>query len=196
MLAPRSEKATNRSTLGPSPIFRLLLIAILTLVSAVAAAAQQDDPSKQVLAEPEGYAAVIIGNHIPLRDGTRLYATVYKPRDQKNPLPVIFTFTPYNTDTYNNRGEYFARHGYVFAIVDVRGRGNSGGTFDPFLREARDGADVVKWLAEQSWSNGKVAMWGGSYGGGDQWLTASQAPLHHDPVGIRRRTGSLCLRSA
>ena len=53
---------------------------------------------------------------------------------------------------------YFARHGYVFVLVDTRGRGSSGGTFDPFAQEARDGYDLVEWLGRQSWSNGKVAM--------------------------------------
>jgi putative CocE/NonD family hydrolase len=73
---------------------------------------------------------------------------------------------------------YFARHGYVFALVDVRGRGNSGGSFEPFANEGRDGHDVVEWLAKQKWCNGKVAMWGGSYAGFDQWSTLKEFPKH------------------
>ena len=115
---------------------------------------------------------------IPLRDGVELAATVYRPAGQKEPLPVIFTLTPYIADSYNDRALYFARHGYVFALVDVRGRGNSGGIFDPFAQEAKDGYDVVEWLARQPWSNGKVAMWGGSYAGYDQWATAKELPPH------------------
>ncbi|PYQ19127.1 MAG: hypothetical protein DMF81_22880, partial [Acidobacteria bacterium] len=68
---------------------------------------------------------------IPLRDGVRLNATVFKPRGQAGPLPVIFTLTPYNSDTYYPRARYFARNGYVYALVDVRGRGNSEGVFLP-----------------------------------------------------------------
>jgi uncharacterized protein len=118
------------------------------------------------------------GVRIPLRDGVELAATVYRPAGQKEPLPVIFTLTPYIADSYHPRAMYFARHGYVFALVDVRGRGSSGGTFEPFAQEARDGHDVVEWLARQSWSNGKVTMWGGSYAGYDQWATAKERPPH------------------
>ncbi len=118
------------------------------------------------------------GVRIPMRDGVELAATLDRPAGQKEPLPVVFTLTPYIGDTYHPRAMYFARHGYVFALVDVRGRGSSGGTFDPFAQEARDGHDAVEWLARQSWSNGKVAMWGGSYAGYDQWATAKERPPH------------------
>jgi len=118
------------------------------------------------------------GVRIPMRDGVELAATLYRPAGQKEPLPVVFTLTPYIGDTYHLRALYFARHGYVFALVDVRGRGSSGGTFDPMAQEARDGYDAVEWLARQSWSNGKVAMWGGSYAGYDQWATAKERPPH------------------
>ena len=136
------------------------------------------DGTAKIFSDPMKYVRVIVGVHIPTRDGTTLYATIYKPRDQTTPLPVVFTFTPYVADSYHKRGMYFAQHGYVFATVDVRGRGNSEGAFEPFLHEAKDGADVVEWLARQPWSNGKVAMWGGSYAGMDQWQVASQLPPH------------------
>lgn len=118
------------------------------------------------------------GVKIPLRDGVELNATIFRPAGQKEPLPVIFTLTPYMADTYHPRAMYFARNGYVFALVDVRGRGNSGGTFEPLANEARDGYDIVEWLARQPWANGKVAMWGGSYAGYNQWATAKELPPH------------------
>jgi hypothetical protein len=115
---------------------------------------------------------------IPLRDGVRLNATVYKPKKMESPLPVVFTLTPYISDTYHARAKYFSQNGYVYALVDVRGRGSSEGRFDPFRQEARDGHDIVEWLARQPWSNGKVAMWGGSYAGYNQWATAKEFPPH------------------
>lgn len=118
------------------------------------------------------------GVKIPLRDGVRLNATVFRPAGQKEPLPVVFTLTPYTADTYLERALYFARNGYVFALVDVRGRGNSEGSFEPFLNEGRDGHDIVEWLARQPWSNGKITMWGGSYAGHNQWLTLREKPPH------------------
>ncbi|MEO5559884.1 MAG: CocE/NonD family hydrolase [Dokdonella sp.] len=118
------------------------------------------------------------GAKIPLRDGVKLNATVYKPRDQKQPLPCVFTLTPYIAQSYHERGMYFAAHDYVFLAVDVRGRGNSEGEFTPLLQEAKDGHDVVEWLATQSYCDGKVTMWGGSYAGYDQWASAKEFPPH------------------
>jgi uncharacterized protein len=112
-----------------------------------------------------------------MRDGVQLNATLFKPAGA-GPLPAIFTLTPYISDTYYPRAAYFARHGYVYLLVDVRGRGNSGGAFEPFANEGRDGRDVVEWIAAQSWSNGKVTMWGGSYAGFDQWSTLKEFPPH------------------
>jgi putative CocE/NonD family hydrolase len=118
------------------------------------------------------------GVKIPLRDGVELQGTLYRPQGQRDALPCILSLTPYIAQNYHDRGMYFAAHGYVFASVDVRGRGNSGGEFTPFLQEARDGHDIVEWLAKQSYCNGKITMWGGSYGGYDQWATAKEKPAH------------------
>jgi uncharacterized protein len=115
---------------------------------------------------------------IPLRDGVQLSATVYTPHGQKAPAPCIFTLTPYIGQSYHDRGIYFAAHGYPFLTVDVRGRGNSEGQYDPLLQEAHDGYDVVEWLAKQPYCNGKVSMWGGSYAGYDQWAAAKEFPPH------------------
>src|SRR5580693_3704720 len=118
------------------------------------------------------------GVKIPLRDGVRLNATLYKPAGLKEPRPCLFTLTPYIGQSYHDRGMYFAAHGYPFMAVDVRGRGNSEGLFQPFIQEAKDGYDVVEWLAQQPYCNGKISMWGGSYAGYDQWATAKELPPH------------------
>jgi uncharacterized protein len=117
------------------------------------------------------------GLKIPIRDGVQLNATLYQPKDGK-PAPVIFTLTPYVADNAHLRGMYFAQHGYVFAAIDSRGRGNSQGIFEPFANEAKDGHDIVEWLAAQPWCDGQVAMWGGSYGGYVQWMALREAPTH------------------
>ncbi len=117
------------------------------------------------------------GLKIPMRDGVKLNATLYRPKGGDS-TPAIFTLTPYIADRAHQRGIYFAQHGYAFAAVDSRGRGNSEGEFEPFLNEAQDGHDIVEWLAKQPWCDGQVAMWGGSYGGLDQWLTLREAPPH------------------
>ena len=121
------------------------------------------------------------GVKIPLRDKVELNATLYLPKTKDGTpsrTPVIFTLTPYISDSYHARAAYFASHGYAFALVDVRGRGNSSGEFEPFANEPRDGHDVVEWFAQQPFCDGKVAMWGGSYAGFDQWATAKEFPAH------------------
>src|SRR6266403_4855710 len=115
------------------------------------------------------------GVKIPMRDKVELNATLYLPKTAGGSMPrtpVIFTLTPYISDSYHARAAYFASHGYAFALVDVRGRGNSGGEFEPFVNDPRDGHDLVEWFAKQPFCDGKVAMWGGSYAGFDQWATA------------------------
>jgi putative CocE/NonD family hydrolase len=118
------------------------------------------------------------GIRIPLRDGIQLSATLYLPADQVTAGPVIVLLTPYVAQTYHDEGVYFSSHGYAFLAVDVRGRGNSEGVFKPNIHEAKDGYDVVEWVAQQPYCNGKVTMWGASYGGHAQWMTAKEFPPH------------------
>jgi putative CocE/NonD family hydrolase len=126
----------------------------------------------------DGCVRVMWGRSIRLRDGVHLSANLYLPGNHVAPSPAIVTLTPYVAQTFHDRGMYFAAHGYPFLVVDVRGRGNSEGTFQPLINEARDGFDVVEWLAGQPYCNGKVAMWGGSYSGYAQWATAKERPPH------------------
>jgi len=152
---------------------RVVFVAVLgASVMASCALAQESTAPAQAVPDMRW------GVKIPMRDGVTLNATVFQPHEQKDPLPVIFTFTPYIGDSYMDRAMYFAQHGYVYALVDVRGRGNSGGGFEPFANEAKDGYDVVEWLAKQSYCNGKVTMWGGSYAGFDQWTVLKEFPAH------------------
>jgi putative CocE/NonD family hydrolase len=149
---------------------RTIALVALIVCSAPAVASTPADAEKPV--------DLAWGVKIPMRDGVKLSATFYKPAKAGEALPVIFTMTPYISDTYHDRAMYFARNGYVFALVDVRGRGNSGGEFEPFANDPRDGHDVVEWLAKQPWCSGKVAMWGGSYAGFNQWATLKEFPPH------------------
>jgi len=142
-----------------------------------ASAASPAGPTPAV-ATPAPDVALTWGVRIPMRDGVRLNGTLYRARDAQAPLPCIFTLTPYISQSYHERGMYFAAHGYVFLTIDARGRGNSEGEFTPLLQEAKDGHDIVEWLATQPYCDGKVTMWGGSYAGYDQWATAKEFPAH------------------
>ena len=147
-------------------------LSLMILLGTVTASAQQKPAAEEPTIDMQWAVK------IPARDGVKLNATVFTPHGQKDALPVIFTFTPYIGDSYTDRAVYFAKHGYVYALVDVRGRGNSGGEFEPFVNEGKDGYDVVEWLAKQSYCNGKVTMWGGSYAGFDQWTVLKEFPPH------------------
>lgn len=118
------------------------------------------------------------GIKIPMRDGVRLNGTLYLPSQHSEPKPAVFTLTPYISQTYHHFAMYFAERGLPFLTVDVRGRGNSEGEFRPYIQEAKDGYDIVEWLAGQAYCNGQVTMWGGSYAGYNQWMTAKEAPPH------------------
>jgi uncharacterized protein len=154
-------------------------VALVALAVSMASAHDSLLSANDTASVPDAANVVFRWNQqIPLRDGVHLSATVYTPRDQKAPAPCLFTLTPYIGQSYHDRGIYFAAHGYPFLTVDVRGRGNSEGQFDPLLQEAHDGYDVVEWLAKQPYCNGKISMWGGSYAGYDQWATAKEFPPH------------------
>jgi uncharacterized protein len=151
--------------------FLCLAIAALWPITLTAqSASESSDTAKEI--------DLVWGVKVPLRDGVKLNATVYTPKGMRDGLPVVCTMTPYIADSYHDRAMYFARNGYVFALVDVRGRGNSEGEFEPFANDGRDGHDVVEWLAKQPWCNGKVALWGGSYAGFNQWATLKEFPPH------------------
>src|SRR5438105_1556929 len=145
----------------------LLVLSSLLLFARVGIA--QTSPTPEPVAKPSPSAPPADYDlrwavKIPMRDKVELNATLYLPKSANataGRTPVIFTLTPYISDSYHARAAYFASHGYAFALVDVRGRGNSGGDFEPFANEARDGHDVVEWFAKQPFCDGKVAMWGG-----------------------------------
>ncbi len=155
--------------------FQLILAAVVAILAVSIAAAE---PQKAFWSADPSQVDFQWGVKIPLRDGVRLNATVYRPKGQKDPQPCIFVLTPYIAQRDHKRGIYFAAYGYPFLAVDSRGRGNSEGEFRPEIQEAKDGYDVVEWLATQPYCNGKVAMQGGSYMGYDQWAVAKEFPPH------------------
>src|SRR4051794_9463623 len=87
---------------------------------------------------------LIWGVELPMRDGVKLNATVYTPREMQTPLPAIVMLTPYGFFFVHPTAVELAKHGYVAVIVDCRGRGNSEGLFEPLANEACDGYDVIE----------------------------------------------------
>ena len=114
---------------------------------------------------------------VPMRDGVTLATDLWLP-DRPGPVHAVLGRTPYNKNNamVTRLAKLFSGAGFAFAMQDVRGRGDSDGSFAPYVNDAADGCDTIGWLAEQDWCSGKVATIGGSYGGLIQWLTALQRP--------------------
>ena len=123
--------------------------------------------------------AVLIDKNaeIPLRDGTRLRADIYRP-SAAGRVPVLLQRTPYNKELWPITALTLdpiraAAAGYAVVIQDVRARWASAGeVFFPYRDERADGADSVAWCAEQDFSSGRVGCYGLSYMGGTAWLAA------------------------
>ena len=117
------------------------------------------------------------GVAVKMRDGVVLRADVYRP-DADGKFPVLLQRTPYNKAGEFDFGLKAAARGYVVVVQDVRGRYTSEGEWYTFRHEPDDGYDTVEWAAALPDSNGKVGMFGGSYVGATQMLTAIAHPPH------------------
>jgi len=122
---------------------------------------------------------------IPMRDGTRLFTSVYTPKNLSEPFPILlnrtpYTVAPYGIDNYRvNLGpsEKFFREGFIFAYQDVRGKGRSEGKYvhvRPYIPnkkatefdESSDTYDTIDWLVKHiPNNNGKAGIYGISYPG-------------------------------
>ena len=131
---------------------------------------------------------------IPMRDGARLIADVFRPRGQER-VPAILNLGPYqkdklwtvpgtleeepnewmNWETINPR--WWVPQGYAAVRIDGRGSGKSHGLCEPWsLAEAIDFYDAIEWAAAQPWCNGKVGLLGISYYAINQWFLAQLQP--------------------
>ena len=123
---------------------------------------------------------------IPTRDNKTLAADLYA-LDTTKALPVILIQTPYNKNFYRTRVgvpeaggasfPYDSLH-YNYVVLDWRGRFGSKDAEVAGYDRGLDGYDVVEWIAQQKWSNGKVGTWGGSALGQIQFQTARLHPPH------------------
>lgn len=123
---------------------------------------------------------------VPMRDGVQLAADLYFP-DAQGVYPAIAVRTPYQKDRWEQQhrygGEYqdptrFTAAGYVVAVQDCRGTGQSQGVYVPWRDDAGDGYDFIEWIAQQAWCTGKIGAMGSSNLGSVQLLEASMRPPH------------------
>jgi len=113
---------------------------------------------------------------VAMRDGVILRADVHRP-DRGGPYPVLVLRTPYGK---GGRFDRYVKAGYIVVAQDARGRYESEGRWESFVRfethDAEDGYDTVEWAARLPGSNGKVGTFGGSYNAFLQWRLAPLRP--------------------
>lgn len=124
--------------------------------------------------------------YITMRDGVKLAAYVTLPADADGnaidtPLPVVLVQTSYNgaagsvVKAIGGADPYITSHGYVTVTVDVRGTGQSQGEWEAFGEdEQADYAEVVDWVTQQPFSDGRIGVYGVSYLGITAIITAAQ----------------------
>lgn len=113
---------------------------------------------------------------VEMRDGVKLSTQVTLPLGE-GPFPVVVIRNPYNLfDAFSVLCETFARYGYACVHQDVRGRMGSEGEWIPLVHERSDGLDLLAWLREQDFQNGRWGLWGMSYLAAVQWSMADALP--------------------
>ncbi|MES2069422.1 MAG: CocE/NonD family hydrolase [Pseudomonadota bacterium] len=178
-------------TILPFSLFLLSAPALASASVADAAASASDSSDVPRYELREHYTKYEY--RIPMRDGTRLFTAVYVPKDSSKTYPFLVSRTPYGVGVHEQGQSYygvdyypaslgpsreFERSGYIFVSQDVRGRYMSEGSWQEMTphqkngREAGEGNesedmyDTVEWLLKNvAHNNGKVGIWGISYGG-------------------------------
>jgi len=134
---------------------------------------------------------------VPMRDGAKLFTTLYIPKDTTEQHPILMTRTPYSCAPYGadkwpnfstGYRRYYLREGYILVTQDVRGRWMSEGQFvdvRPFIKdkkattdvdEASDTYDAIDWLVKNiPHNNGRVGIFGISYPGFYSTMAAASA---------------------
>lgn len=143
---------------------------------------------KPVLVQLDEVAIIDQKVMMPMRDGTRLATDIYRPKGDAK-VPIIFSRTPYNFNTYGN-GEInertlqtalsWVKKGYAYVVQNERGRFFSEGNWDILGTPLTDSYDAFEWMSTQPWSNGKIGLLGCSSTA--EWQMAA-ASLQHPALG-------------
>ncbi len=142
---------------------KFLLLFLFLLIHGVAFPQE-----KSIIDQLEEVAIVDQKVMMPMRDGVRLATDIYRPKGD-DPVPIVFSRTPYNFNTYGNgemntRGMQTAlewvKKGYAYVVQNERGRFFSEGEWDILGTPLSDGYDAMEWMSKQPWSNGKIGTLG------------------------------------
>ena len=111
---------------------------------------------------------------IKTRDGALLTATIVLKKTITGKQPAVLMFNIYTGEGDMLIAKSSAINGYAGIVVNTRGKNLSPQEIEPFEHDAEDAYDIIDWITKQSWSNGKVGMYGGSYLGFSQWAAAKK----------------------
>jgi hypothetical protein len=167
--------------------------ALLALGSALGAQPQQNAQAQAQLRarrdslerELQKIAVVDRKLMIPMRDGVRIQADLYRPKNATGKVPIIFSRTPYNFNWWDVRLGAPAdmtsqleavKRGYAMVIMNERGHFFSEGNYDILGPPLSDGVDEIQWMSSQPWANGKVGLIGCSSTAEWQMAVAAQSP--------------------
>ncbi|MGW0460824.1 CocE/NonD family hydrolase [Streptomyces tendae] len=178
----------------------ITLLVLLMTGTAAAPAVAGTEPRVSRPGEYAGYSPVLYdewvrtSQYLPARDGTRLAVDLYRPavdgKPVQRPFPVVWEHqlsraSRADDGSVSLRGitsgmAELTKYGYVVAFVDRRGNGASFGTMTGYhsRQESQDAYDVMDWLAEQSWSDGQIGVFGCS-NTGDAAMQAATAGSPH-----------------
>jgi putative CocE/NonD family hydrolase len=154
---------------------RLLLFSSLTLTAILSAQPRPQSDAQTIAArhatEKKLQEIAIVDRKVmvPMRDGKRMAADIYRPKDTSKKYPIIFSRTPYNFNFWDvrlgaprdmSRELDAVKRGYAYVTMNERGHFFSEGNYDILGAPLTDGDDAIQWLTTQSWSNGKLGTIG------------------------------------
>ena len=105
--------------------------------------------------------------------GVNISVTVIRPTGLNKPLPALLEFA--QSETQGDAMDSAAR-GYVGVVAHVSAKRKSAAGIDPFAFAGADAREVIDWIAKQTWSDGRVGMYGDAYGGYAPWAAAKRLP--------------------
>ena len=152
---------------SPSAI-RAFVFLILTVLANQTLAQQQPYGPYDPKTELQKIAVIDQKIMMPMRDGVRLCTDIFRPNTE-DPVPVIFSRTPYNFNSWRDGKESMRTYraalkaverGYAYVVQNERGRYFSEGQWDILGTPTTDGYDAFEWMAKQPWCNGRIGTVG------------------------------------
>jgi putative CocE/NonD family hydrolase len=157
-------------------LHKKLPLAFVILVAITSASHAQRDPNATTIAkrnateaELESIAVIDRKVMVPMRDGKRMQADIYRPKDASKKYPIIFSRTPYNFNYWDltlgaprdmSTELEAVKRGYAYVEMNERGRYFSEGDYDILGTPETDADDAFAWMTAQPWSSGKIGLIG------------------------------------